>query len=242
MSHQAGRSRPDTHPPRLLDFDPVPGLIWRPPLDISRAGLVCTPRVSSVSSGLSASKRLRGENWPTTTSSSRQLSRHPSIGANQPNRVHPNPTLPGPAHGYINLQSFVSSARQCRQCRHQCNHLLACSLTRSLTLLYLAFHCLHRYKALAYLRACRVQSGQSNLPCYAWRPFRIRSATADPPCCCCCRCCCCRCCCYCCCCSCHWPLAGCFVPSQRPASNPAPTTWNLGSGIGIWDTPSRVIR
>lgn len=233
MSHQRdGADQTPTHPvlstwtPSRISFGAHPLIslapAWSAHLESLLSRLVCLHPSAS-----------EGESCPTTTSSNRQLSRRPSIGANQRNRVDPNPTLPGPAHGYINLQPFVSSAHQCRQCRHQCNHLLACSLTRSLTLLYFAFHCLHRYKVFAYLHACRVQSGQSKLPCYAWRPFRIRSATADPPCCCCCRCCC-----YCCCYSCRWSLVVCFVPSQRPA----PTTWDLGSGIGIRDTPSRVIR
>lgn len=94
-------------------------------------------------------------------------------------RSQPN-SNPVQSTATFNSQSFVSSGRQCRQCRHQCNHplahLAACCCTLPFIITYLTcIACMHVVSCLAK---------SNNPPCSAWRPFRIRCATADPPCCC----------------------------------------------------------
>lgn len=68
-------------------------------------------------------------------------------------------TQPVLTHATFNSQSFVSSARQCRQCHHQCNHPLA----RSLTLLYFAIH----YYYLHACMSCSLWPVQPALLCMA---------------------------------------------------------------------------
>lgn len=245
MSHQRRAEQTskytDTHPLSPSTFDPVLDLLLLAPaplISLPASLYTFESRLPRLLSESPASKRAEqreiGQGQPQSTvpylPAAVEKPTLPYIPSLSTGRVESIPTQSNPVQSTatFNSQSFVSSGRQCRQCRHQCNHPPARLLTLPAACCALPFiitylHC---------MRACRVQSGQVQQPallCSAWRPFRIRCATADPPCCC------------------LWLLlllllliatrSRCSLPLSLllPSllARPAPTIWDLG--LGTWD-------